>query len=185
MKLKTLGLSAAMVLLSAAVAFASDGEQSPGMNLLYRVLNIVIFVGILYKFVGKRAKDFFTGRRDGIRADLENLADRQSEAEQKLAEIKKSIADLDAEREAILAESRAQAEQLKAAIIEEAERQAAQIREQALRAAENEGKTAVEELRAALADDITAAAEALLRSRLDDALHDKLINNSLTKVVLN
>ena len=155
------------------------------MNFAWRLLNIVVFIGILYKLVGTKAKTFFFGRRDGIRTELETLEARKIEAERHLTEIKKRIANLDAERQAILTESKAQAEQLKTAILAEAHKQAEQIREQALRAAENEGKAAVEQLRAALAEEIVAAAEALLQSKLDAAQHEKLINNSLTKVVLN
>jgi F-type H+-transporting ATPase subunit b len=182
-------MAIALALLTAAVAFASDGQgeggQTPAMNFAWRLLNIAVFVGILYKLVGKKAKAFFTGRRDGIRTELDDLEARKTEAELRLTEVKQRIANLDAEREAILRESKAQAEQIKAAILAEAHAQAEQVREQALRAAENEGKVALEQLRAALADEITAAAEALLQSKLDGARHEKLINNSLTKVVLN
>jgi F-type H+-transporting ATPase subunit b len=179
----------ALAILGAAVAFASDGHgeggQSPEMNFAWRLLNIVVFVGILYKLVGKKAKAFFVGRSDGIRTELEGLETRKTEAELRLAEVKQRIANLDAEREAILRESKAQAEQIKAAILAEAREQAEQVRAQALRAAENEGKVAIEQLRATLADEIVAAAEALLQTKLDGARHEKLINNSLTKVVLN
>jgi F-type H+-transporting ATPase subunit b len=155
------------------------------MNFFWRLLNIAVFIGILYKLVGNKARDFFTGRREGIRAELDALESRKAEAERHLAEIKQRIAGLDAEREAILTEGRAQAEQLKTAILTEAYKQAEQVREQALRAAENEGKAAMDQLRAALADEIVAAAEALPQSKLDNTQHEKLINNSLTKVVLN
>jgi F-type H+-transporting ATPase subunit b len=182
-------MAVALALLTAAVAFASDGHaeggQSAGMNFVWRLLNIAIFVGILYKLVGNKAKAFFTGRRDGIRTELEDLDARKTEAERHLVEIKQRIANLEAECKAILEESKAQAAQLKAAIMAEAHKQADQVREQALRAAENEGKAAMEQLRAALADEIVTAAEALLQTKLDGARHDKLINNSLTKVVLN
>ena len=185
----TIGMAIALALLAVAIALASDGQaeggQSPGMNFVWRLLNIAIFVGILYKLVGSKAKAFFTGRRDGIRTELANLEARKTEAELQLAQIKRRIANLDAEREAILEESKIQAEQIKTAILTEAHKQAEQIREQALRMAENEGKAALEQLRAALADEIVATAEVLLQSKLDGAQHDKLINNSLTKVVLN
>jgi F-type H+-transporting ATPase subunit b len=186
---KTIGTAIALTLLTAAAAFAADGQaeggQSPEINFVWRLLNIAVFVGIMYKIVGAKAKAFFTGRRDGIRTELENLETRKAEAELHLAEIKKRIANLDAECNAILEESKAQAEQLKAVILAEAHKQAEQVREQALRTAENEGKAAIEQLRAALADEIVAAAEALLQAKLDGAQHEKLINKSLTKVVFN
>jgi len=184
----------AMALIAAVAAFfaldgqtdgQAEGGQSIITNFFWRLLNIAVFVGILYKLVGNKAKAFFTGRRDGIRMELEGLEARQNEAELQLVEVKQRIANLDAECQAILEESKAQAEQLKAAILAEAHRQAEQVREQALRAAENETKAAMEQLRATLADEIVAAAEVLLQSKLDGALHERLINNSLTKVVLN
>ena len=185
----TVGMAIVLALLTVAVAFAADGQgdegQSVVMNFIWRLLNIAIFVGILYKLVGDKLKAFFSDRRTGIRTELENLETRKTEAEVHLAEIKQRIANLDTEREAILKESKAQAEQIKAAILAEAHKQAEQIREQALRTAENEGKAAMEQLRASLADEIVAAAAALLQSKLDGAQHEKLINNSLTKVVLN
>jgi F-type H+-transporting ATPase subunit b len=178
-----------LALLTATVAFAAEGGgeggQSIVMNFFWRLLNIAIFVGVLYKLVGAKVKAFFTGRREGIRTELENLETRRAEAELRLADVRQRIVNLDAERDAILEASRVQAEQIKSAILTEAHKQAEQIREQALRAAENEGKAALEQLRAALADEIVAAAEALLQSKLDDGQHEKLINNSLTKVVLN
>ena len=186
---KTVGIAVVLTLLTAAVAFAADGQSEGGqsviVNFAWRLLNIAIFVGVLYKLLGKKIKAFFIDRSENIRTELENLETRKTEAEQQLAEVKQRIANLDTEREAILEESKIQAAQLKAAILAEAHKQAEQIREQALRAAENEGKAAMEQLRATLADEIVAAAEALLRSKLDDAQHEKLINNSLTKVVLN
>ena len=102
----TMGTAIALALLTAAVAFASDGhaegEQSSGMNFVWRLLNIAVFVGILYKLVGAKAKTFFIGRRDGIRTELEDLEARKTEAELHLVEIKKRIANLEAERAAIL-----------------------------------------------------------------------------------
>ena len=188
-KYTTVGTAFALALLTVAVAYAADGQgeggQSIGMNFFWRLLNIVIFVGILYKLVGKKIKAFFLDRSGGIRTELEDLETRKTEAELRLAEVKQRIANLDVECEAILEASKAQAEQIKAAILAEAHRQAEQIHEQALRTAENEGKAAMEQLRAALADEIMAAAEALLQSKLDGAQHEKLINKSLTKVVLN
>ncbi len=95
------------------------------------------------------------------------------------------IARLDEERKAILEESRAQAERLKQGIVEEARRQAGQIVEQARLTAENEGRSVLAEVRAVLADEIVDAAEKVLRDKLNADEHEKLIANSLNKVVLH
>ena len=135
--------------------------------------------------VGGLAKRFFRNRREGIKNELDGLEARRAAAREKLAAVEQRIANLDAEREAILAESRAQAEALRQGIVEEARRQAAQIVEQARLTAENEGRAVFAEVRAAIADEIVDATEKILRAKLDAGDHEKLIANSLTKVVLH
>lgn len=157
----------------------------PWINLLARVGNLLIFLYILWRMAGRKAIAFLSGRRSGIAAELENLKQRKVEAERRLAELQRRIADVEAERDSILAESRSQAEALKTSILAEAEREARQLRENAGRAAESEGKLAVEQLRAQLADAIVEAVQATLQKRLTTAQHAKLIDNSLKKVVLH
>lgn len=151
----------------------------------WRVLNIIIFVAVLWKFTGKLIVNFLTGRREGIARDLDDLDLRRENAKVRLAEVEQAIADLDKERKAILDESRMQAETAKNAIIADAQRQAEQVLEQARRTAENEARGVLMQVRATIADEIVDAAEKVLESKLDEGKHDKLINNSLTKVVLN
>ncbi len=183
-KFKSVGIALALVLLQASTALAAEGELR-WADFGWRVLNAVIFVAVLWKLSGKKLVGFLTGRQDGIRQDLEDLDLRREEAKKKLAEVEASIANLEAERKAILDESRAQAEAGKQAIIDEANRQAEQIIVGARRTAENEGRAVIAEVRAALADEIVDAAEKILEKKLDASKHGKLIDNSLTKVVLN
>ena len=77
------------------------------------------------------------------------------------------------------------AESVKQAVVEEAKRQAEQIVQQARRTAENEGRAMLAEVRAAIADEIVDAAEKVLAEKLTAAEHEKLITNSLNKVVLH
>ena len=95
-----------------------------------------------------------------------------------------SIANLDTERAAIIADYRAQGEALKKSMVEKAEETARQIVEQARFAAENEAKTAVEDLRARMADLLAEAATTMLKDKLSDKDHEKLIDKYLEKVVL-
>ncbi len=177
-------LALAMVVLLESPALAADGEL-PWGNFAWRMLNIVIFVGVLYKLMGKKAKAFFSGRKADITKELKDLQTRREEAKKKLLELETSIGNLEEERKAILEESKVQAEASKKAILEEAERQAEQILATAKRTAESEGRTILADVRAAIADEIIAATEKTLESKLDNAQHGKLITNSLTKVVLN
>ena len=176
----------AMLCLIASDVLASDGEggYSVTTNFVWRVINFVVFFGILWHFTGKLIRNYFAGRRQGIQDSLDSLDERRAAAKKRLAEVEQHIANLDVERRAILDESRAQAETLKKNIVAAAHKQAAQIVAQARLTAENEGRTVLAEVRATLADEIVDAAEKVLRDKLGPVEHDRLINNSLNKVVL-
>ena len=188
-KILRISMAVAMLLLVAGIAVASEhgggGESSKWMNFLYRVINFVIVAGILYKLVGKRLAEFFSSRTYQIETELKDLDARRDEAEKKLKEVERRIANLEQEREEILAAAREQGEALKAQIIEKAKQTAEQIKAQARLSAEQEAKLAYEAVKAELADKIAEAAENIVRERLTEEGHKALINDYLTRVVLN
>ena len=177
----------ALTLLFAVGAQASEGHDAPRWgDFGWRVLNFIIFAGILWYFVGGLARKFFSGRRARISQDLQDLEARRAEARSAWMKWKSASQLLfEPERKAILDESLAQAESVKQAVVEEAKRQAEQIVQQARRTAENEGRAMLAEVRAAIADEIVDAAEKVLAEKLTAAEHEKLSTSSLNKVVLH
>lgn len=172
------------MLVAGGEAFAGEGHEPRWGDFAWRVLNLFLFCGILWYFVGGLTRRFFKNRRQGIKDTLDELEQRREEAKKNLAEIEKRIASLEAERKAILDESRAQAERLKKGILDDASRQADQIVEQARRTAENEERAMLDEVRSRVADEIVDAARKALRGQLTPEDHDRLIANSLDKVAL-
>lgn len=177
------------VLLLATVAYAAhggEGEHSiPWGNFALRVLNLALFIGILYKFAGSKIAGLFKGRQAGIKHELDDLQTRKESAEKKLQDVEQSIANLEQEKEAILSEARVQGEAIKQSIIQKAEESAEQIKAQAKVSAEQEAAVALEEMRADLADKVVEAAEKIVQSKLTKAQHESLVDEYLTKVVLN
>lgn len=170
---------------SAAIA-AGDGEHGESwLNLALRVVNFIIFGYAIYYFFGKKIIGFLRGRTEGIATELATLEERKAKAQEDLADVEKRIANLENERQAILAEYTAQGESLKAAIIAQAEKSATQITAQAKVTAQNEINAAIEAMRAEMADKIVEAAEQLISKKLSEAEHTKLVDKYLTKVVLN
>lgn len=182
-----------MVLAQAAVVFASteaggDAHAEGGhalnwMDFLWRIINFVIFVGIIYKFAGKKIVEFFRGRREEIETKLTDLSNRREDAEKRLKEVEQNIANLEQERAKILEEFTRQGEEQRAAIIQKAKIEAEKMRDQAQRSAEQERRSAVQKIRAELADLVVADAESKIRSKLGKAEHEQLIDKYLTKVV--
>lgn len=165
-------------------ALANAAHEPRWGDFAWRVLNLILFCGILWYFTGNIIKKFFRNRKETIQNTLDDLEKRKEEARAGLAEIEQRIANLEAERQAILDESRAQAERIRKNIVADANRQANQIVEQARRTAENEGRAMLDGVRATVANEIVDTAAKALRGQLTQEDHDRLIANSLDKVVL-
>ncbi|MHC1702245.1 MAG: F0F1 ATP synthase subunit B [Humidesulfovibrio sp.] len=183
-------LSLIGVLAFAAVAYASGGEGGeheglPWANFGFRIVNFVIFIFLIYKFGGAKIAAFFGGRRSQIKKDLEDLEVRKTEAEKKLKDVEAGIRNLEQEKAAILAEAKTQGEAIKTAIIEKAQKDAAQMQIQAKTSAENEARAAFDRVRAEVADQVIEQATKIVREKLTDKDHERLVDEYLTKVVLN
>ena len=182
--LKVVLTALAILLLAASPAIAA-GDQEYWSNTFLRIVNIALFIGFIAYFGGKKIVGFFKERSQGIAAEISSLEERKKAAEQSLADVERRIANLEQERQAIIADYTAQGEALKTAIIQEAEKAAAQITAQAKITAQNEIKTAIEAMRSEMADKVVEATERLIAEKLSASEHSKLVDKYLTKVVLN
>ncbi|MGE4504173.1 MAG: F0F1 ATP synthase subunit B [Desulfovibrionaceae bacterium] len=190
-KLTLLALASLGVLAMAGIALASGGEGGadhhgvPWGNFILRVINFVIFAGIIWWAAGKKIIAFFGDRKAQIQNELDDLSGRQAEAEQKLKNVEAGIAGLEKEKQSILDEAKAQGEALKAAIIAKAEKDAEALKEQAKRSAADEAKVALDSIRAEMAELVVEAATKIVQDKLTEKDHDQLVDEYLTKVVLN
>lgn len=179
------------VLAFTALAYASGGEGGeaheglPWANFGWRILNFAIFIFLLYKFAGAKAAAFFGGRRSQIKKELDDLQERKAEAEKKLASVESGIRNLEQEKAAILAEAKTQGEAIKAAIIEKAQKDALAMQAQAVTSAENEARAAFDRVRGEIADQVIEQATKIVREKLTEQDHERLVDEYLTKVVLN
>ncbi|MDR2051500.1 MAG: ATP synthase F0 subunit B [Deltaproteobacteria bacterium] len=175
---------AGFILCLAAFHFGYGSHDSL-VDFGFRSLNFVLFLAVLWYAAGGRARAFLRGRGESIAGELEALASAKELASRHLKEVEAKIINLDKERQAILASYKAQGEALKSEIIVKAEKSARQIVAQAKVSAQNEADKAMRRLRAEMAEQILAETEKLLRERLKAPEHERLINKSLSKVVLN
>lgn len=185
MKRRTLALLCmSLLLFTASTALASEGHEPRWGDFAWRILNLILFCGILWYFVGGICKRFFRNRKQAIQDTLNELENRKKDARTRLDEIEKRIANLEAERKAILDESKAQAARLKQGIVDDAQRQAELIVEQARKTAENESRALLNQVKATVANEIVDAASRALAGKLTQDEHDRLIDNALDKVTL-
>ncbi|MCF8039345.1 MAG: F0F1 ATP synthase subunit B [Desulfohalobiaceae bacterium] len=189
-KAKIIWLITGVSLLLAAGAWAAEngGEASSAAawkDFGWRVLNFVLFAAIIYKLAGKKIKEFFSGRRQQISSELDDLESRKSKAKSKLSEVEKSISDMESKRQEIIDQAKKQGESLRQGIIAKAEEDAEKIKKQARMKAEQERRQTMDALRSEMADEIVDSAEKMIKEKLGKKDQEKLIDNYLTKVVLN
>jgi F-type H+-transporting ATPase subunit b len=145
------------------------GELIP---VLAKVVNLLLFAGVMYFVLRRPLGEAFRGRQEGIRRDLMRAEEERSAAVAKLQEVEGRLARLDSEVEAIREQAQREAAEERARIERAAEEEARKIREQARREIENASKAARAELRAYAAEQSVRLAEEMIRSEIrpeDDA----------------
>lgn len=180
--LQTIFFSTLFVLGAAGFAFASEGEGLPWGNFILRLLNVAIFLGIIWFAAGKLIKGFVVGRKEKIANTLVELENLKKQAASDLKDIEMRVANIEAECAAMLDEGRHQAEKIREAIIAEAEKQAAQIIEAAHLGARQEAKVEYDAIKARLADEIAETLQRKLTARLDASTQEHLMDKALSKI---
>ena len=179
-----LGCCGLIPLLFAGMAWAAEAGHSMWPDFWQRVLNFAIMAGvIIFLFKKFNLKGFFTKRTKNIANTLNELETKKKEAEKTYEEYKQKLAQLDKETDRILQEYIEMGEKEKAKIIANAEKAAADIRVATDLAIEQEIKNAKADLQRDIAEFSVTAAEALLKEKIGEEDHNKLVNDFMTKVV--
>jgi F-type H+-transporting ATPase subunit b len=162
------------------------GESSFNKNkdLIFRVMNFALLVGVLFFLLRKPAAQALEARRQGIKDQLDDLERQKEEAQKELAETKQKLSRLDGEVERIMAEYVQMGEAARARILDEARASAEKLQEQAKKNIEFEFASAKQQLTAEMADQAVAMAEELIRKNIQDEDQERIIDEYLEKVVV-
>lgn len=137
-----------------------------------RVLNLLLFVGVMYFILRRPLSEAFRARREGIRRDLTRAEEERKAAVAKLEEVEGRLARLGSEVDAIREQAQREAAEERVRIERAAEEEIRKIREQARREIESASKSARAELRAYAAEQSVRMAEEMIRGEIrpeDDA----------------
>jgi F-type H+-transporting ATPase subunit b len=162
------------------------GESSFNKNkdLVYRIMNFALLVGILFFLLRKPVGQGLEARRQGIKDQLDDLERQKEESQKELAETQRKLSQLDAEVEKIVAEYVQVGEATKAKILEEAKASAEKLQEQAKKNIEHEFATAKQQLMSEMAEQAVAMAEELIKKNIQDQDQERIIDEYLEKVVV-
>jgi len=182
-------LSAALLaLLLPLAALAQEIEEHhphpgiPWAKLAFTAVNFSIFVAIVYRFAAPAVREWIVDRRNTVKAALEQAARVRAEAEALRAEWQQRIDRLGGELEEMLRLARADIEIERDQILAAARRTAEAIQRDAARTAENELRQARERLRAEVADQALAIAERLAPQRLTAADQGRFVDEFVSQV---
>ncbi len=178
--------AAALSILGAGLAFASEAGghhvTPPNMDLVYRLMNFGVMAVVLVVLLRKPLKSALGGRIEQIRSELAELEAKKAQAQAELNEVSKRVSDAQGEREAIVAEFKAQGEREAAKIVEAAQALATRIKAQAQFTIEQETAAAKADLRREVAELSAALAEDLLKQKINAEDQTRLVDEYLAKV---
>ncbi len=183
--LKRMFPSMVFVLLFAGVVVAGEGEEVHHVSILmemFRVINFVVFVFLLYKFAGRPVKNYFKNRVDSIEAAIKEAKEAKETAERAAQENTEKLKRAETELKEIFSQAKRDREEQARRIREETEGMVKRIREEAEAAAVLEVKKARLELQRRAAELSVSMAETLLREHFTDEDQERLLGEYVTKI---
>ena len=146
---------------------ASGGEHHdagvPTRTVIFQLINLSLFVGVLVFFIRKPIRDYFSTRSLTYRDAAEKAERAIKQAELQKVEMAEQLSQLSSSADASLGKAKEEAEELKRQIIQEAENLTLTLRQEAERTVKYE----IERAKAALRDEMLEQAIHVAQTRLD------------------
>lgn len=151
-------------------------------NILFTVINLLVFFLLLKKFLFKPVTKIMQQREDMIQKDLDDAKAEREQAAAIKEDIDKKLAAADSDADAIIATAKKRADKQSADIIAEAENQAQELLNDARKTIEREREEAVEAAREEIADLAVMAASQVLKKNIDSDSNRKFAKQILAEV---
>ena len=159
--------------------------QALGMSLtefIFYLINFLILVGVLGKFLYKPFLEFMNNRRQSIQDALDNAELTNRRADEKMQNYNKRIAKAEEESREIIREAKQRADAQADEIIEEANHKATEIILKAEQTIEREKEKAMEDMRQEIAALAVLAAEKIVEQEIQrigqEAIVDEVIKQA-------
>ncbi|MGQ9631494.1 MAG: F0F1 ATP synthase subunit B [bacterium] len=177
----------AIAAINPAYGQGREGERASILNIdwkaiLWQVVNFLIFLLILWRFLFKPVSNFMHKRSESIKNDIESAKAEREEAEKLHREYQERLRKI--EDEALEIIRRAQEESRKAydEVINEAYKEAAKIVDRAKETINEEKAKALSELRGEVGSLAVVVARRILTQMIDEKLQDKLVESFIERV---
>ncbi len=150
--------------------------------LLTQVVGFLVVLWLLRKYAWDRLLSFIEKRRETIAAEFESIEKTRGEADTLRRKYEEELSGIEATRRARIQEAAHEASGIASQIREDARREAVEMRAKAGQDIGMEMDKANAAFRNQMVEAVITATEKLIRQRLDDAQHRRLINEFLDDV---
>jgi F-type H+-transporting ATPase subunit b len=178
--------TAGFFLLLPVILWAAEeghGEHVPSISdLVFPVINFLLFVFILYRYVIPTVRDALRQRREKITLALEEAKRAKEEAERLRKDYEQKLAGLAAEQEKIQEQALEAAERERRRIVEEARQMAERVKSEVQLIAQREVEEARRTLRQEAANQAVRIATELIQSRLTQTDHRRFVQDLVIEV---
>ena len=162
-----------------------DGVPSGPLDFLWKVLNILILVGIIYWFARKPISSTLRTSAENAKKRLDESRETEELTKAQLKQMREKLTGLEKESLEMLAKARLEAQAEKKRIIEEGKREIVRMREHARISIEQEYRKAEHRLRQWVATESVKLAEEKLKQKMSGNHQNKLFNEYLDQLSLD
>lgn len=159
-----------------------EGNPGPSWDLVFRIINFLTLVGVLFYFLKKPAKEFFAKRASALREAVDEAKAAHEIAAQQSREMEDRIKNLGKESEEMLRTFREEAASERTHILKNAKAYTERLKEDVKKIADSELKKAKEELRGVAVELTKESAEKILRQELKGEDQERLTRSYLDQL---
>lgn len=177
-------LLAAAVLVIPVVALASEGEGGGRSiyDLVMRIVNFTVLVGVLIYFARKPAVEGIRNSIESVRTMLNEAEESRKQAEARMKEAEDRLVKVDEEMDELLAAARRESEMEKERILADAQDSVHRLKREAKLAIEQELKKSQAALRKEVAESAVKIAEEIIRKDVKPEDNKRFVSEYLEKL---
>jgi len=172
-------------LFTLAQAWAAEeaAHEAPSISeLLFPLLNFLLYVYLIKRFVIPAVRDFSRSRRQQIVTSIEGATQSKQKAEAMVKDYQGRLARLPQEIQAIELLFKTEGEREKTKLLEEGQRRVGKIKEDAAFLAEQEVKVARQKIREEMAERAETGAKELIQRNLSPADQSHLVADFIQNI---
>ena len=163
-------------------AAENEGGGSPLLDFIWKVVNVVVLGGIIYKFAKKPVANALSSSAESAKKLISDAREAEEKLTAELDEMRVKIAGLEKEAEKMVKTAKEDAEIEKERIIEEGKHEIERMKRQASFAMEQERRKAEADLRHWIAEESVALAEKEMKQEMNQNQQNKLVHKYMDEL---